>query len=120
YYATQVGTAPPTVVLFVNKPSLFDAPYQRYLLNVFRQKLPFRDIPIKLYLRARSQADPSAPKAPDPTIDAGSRVHRGDDNSWQDVEELLDTPSPSDEEVDDEDLPKVERDADKLLNERGE
>jgi GTP-binding protein len=63
YYATQVGTAPPTVVLFVNKPSLFDAPYQRYLLNVFRQKLPFKDIPIKLYLRARPQADPNAPRS---------------------------------------------------------
>jgi GTP-binding protein len=54
YYATQVGTAPPTVVLFVNSPSLFDATYQRYLLNVFREKLPFHDVPIKLYLRARS------------------------------------------------------------------
>src|SRR5262249_54567826 len=60
YYATQVGTAPPTIVLFVNKPSLFEATYQRYLLNVFRQKLPFHDIPIKLYLRARSQTDPNA------------------------------------------------------------
>jgi GTP-binding protein len=60
YYATQVGVAPPTVVLFVNKPSLFDPTYQRYLLNVFREKLPFRDIPIKLYLRARTQADPRA------------------------------------------------------------
>src|SRR5207248_7789958 len=39
YYATQVGTAPPTVVLFVNHTSLFDATYQRYLLNVFREKL---------------------------------------------------------------------------------
>lgn len=57
YYATQVGTEPPTVVLFVNAPSLFDAPYQRYLLNVFREKLPFKDIPIKLYLRARTQTD---------------------------------------------------------------
>ena len=28
YYATQVGTAPPTVVLFVNHTSLFDATYQ--------------------------------------------------------------------------------------------
>ena len=62
YYATQVGTAPPTVVLFVNTPSLFDGTYQRYLVNVFRQKLPFRDIPIKLYLRARTQTDPNAPK----------------------------------------------------------
>lgn len=81
YYATQVGVAPPTIVLFVNSPALFDATYQRYLLNVFREKLPYRDIPIKLYLRARSQSDPNAPKAAigDPTADAGPRVDPGTD-----------------------------------------
>ena len=57
YYATQVGVTPPTVVLFVNSTKLFDATYQRYLLNVFREKLPFRDIPIKLYMRSRRQAE---------------------------------------------------------------
>lgn len=57
YYATQIDTAPPTVVIFVNSPSLFDQPYQRYLLNVFRKNLPFPDIPIKLYLRARTQTE---------------------------------------------------------------
>jgi len=57
YYATQVGTAPPTIVLFVNSTSLFDATYQRYLLSYFREKLPFHDIPIKLYMRSRSQSD---------------------------------------------------------------
>ena len=57
YYATQVGVTPPTVVLFVNSTRLFDATYQRYLLNVFREQLPFRDIPIKLYMRSRRQAD---------------------------------------------------------------
>jgi GTP-binding protein len=56
FYAAQIDVAPPTVVIFVNSPSLFDASYQRYLLNVFRERLPFRDIPIKLYLRARSQS----------------------------------------------------------------
>jgi GTP-binding protein len=60
YYATQVGTAPPTIVLFVNSTRLFDPTYQRYLLNVFREKLPFRDIPIKLYLRSRKQSEPEA------------------------------------------------------------
>ena len=60
YYATQVGIAPPTIVLFVNSPRLFDATYQRYLLNVFREKLPFHDIPIKLYLRSRKQTEPGA------------------------------------------------------------
>jgi GTP-binding protein len=58
YYATQVGVAPPTIVLFVNSTRLFDATYQRYLLNVFRTKLPFRDIPIKLYMRSRKQPTP--------------------------------------------------------------
>jgi GTP-binding protein len=58
YYATQVDVAPPTIVLFVNSTKLFDATYQRYLLNVFRQKLPFHDIPIKLYLRSRKQEEP--------------------------------------------------------------
>ncbi len=76
YYATQVGTAPPTIVLFVNTPSLFDPTYQRYLLNVFREKLPFKDVPIKLYLRARTQSDPNAPSARDEDVyaDAGSRA----------------------------------------------
>ncbi len=59
YYATQVGVAPPTIVLFVNSTKLFDATYQRYLLNTFREKLPFRDIPIKLYMRSRKQTDPA-------------------------------------------------------------
>ena len=60
YYATQVDVAPPTIVLFVNSTRLFDATYQRYLLNVFREKLPFHDVPIKLYLRSRKQEEPGA------------------------------------------------------------
>jgi len=60
YYATQVSSAPPTVVLFVNSTGLFDATYQRYLINVFREKLPFHDIPIKLYMRSRTQTEPSS------------------------------------------------------------
>jgi len=76
YYATQVSSGPPTIVLFVNSTSLFDATYQRYLLNFFREKLPFHDIPIKLYLRSRSQTDPSkaTAKEPDPTVDDGPRM----------------------------------------------
>ncbi|MCA1684553.1 MAG: ribosome biogenesis GTPase Der [Planctomycetia bacterium] len=48
------------------------------LLNVFREKLPFHDVPIKLYLRARTQSDPNAPSssADDPTADVGSRTGR--------------------------------------------
>ncbi|MDB5350864.1 MAG: ribosome-associated GTPase EngA [Planctomycetota bacterium] len=90
YYATQVGTAPPTVVLFVNSPSLFEATYQRYLLNVFRQKLPFRDIPIKLYLRARTQSDPNAaPSEGDLVADSGPRVGKFRDPHPADLEDIL-------------------------------
>jgi GTP-binding protein len=77
YYATQVSSGPPTIVLFVNSTSLFDATYQRYLLNFFREKLPFHDIPIKLYLRSRSQTDPASRgdrSDEDPTLDEGPRV----------------------------------------------
>jgi GTP-binding protein len=57
YYATQVGIQPPTIVLFVNEPSLISKPYQRYLLGKFRDELEFNEIPIKLYLRRRHPAD---------------------------------------------------------------
>ncbi len=60
HYATQVGVDPPTIVLFVNSTRLFDATYQRYLLNTFREKLPFHDIPIKLYMRSRKQTEPGS------------------------------------------------------------
>lgn len=58
YYATQVALHPPTIVLFTNGPELFDKTYQRYLLKTLRDHFRFPDVPIKLYLRARTQADP--------------------------------------------------------------
>jgi GTP-binding protein len=57
YYGTQVGISPPTIVLFTNSPELFDRTYQRYLVKTFRDKLPFNDVPIKLYLRKRTRED---------------------------------------------------------------
>jgi GTPase len=57
YYATQVGTEPPTIVLFCSQPAGIDATYQRYLLNQFRDHLDFDEVPIKLYLRRRSESD---------------------------------------------------------------
>jgi GTP-binding protein len=55
FYATQAAVQPPTIVLFCNDPSLIAAPYQRYLLGVFRDRFPFGEVPIKLYLRRREQ-----------------------------------------------------------------
>lgn len=57
YYATQVGTNPPTVVLFTNGPELFDPPYLKFLLNTFRDELPFQEVSIKLHVRLRKRED---------------------------------------------------------------
>ena len=57
YYATQVGTQPPTLVLVCNNPKAFPVSYRRYLLGVFRDQLPYGEIPIKLYLNKRSNSD---------------------------------------------------------------
>ena len=57
YYATQVGTAPPTIVLMCSDPRSFSADYRRYLLSYLRDALPFSEIPIKLYLHKRARHD---------------------------------------------------------------
>ncbi len=53
YYATQVASEPPTVVLMCNEPKGFTNDYQRYLLSIMRDHLPFGEVPIKLYLQKR-------------------------------------------------------------------
>ncbi len=57
YYATQVATQPPTIVLVVNDPKSIGNDYQRYLINVLRDHLPFGEVPIKLYLHKRARND---------------------------------------------------------------
>ena len=57
FYATQVAGQPPTIVLFCSEPRALSAQYQRYLLGVFRDRLDFGEVPIKLYLRKRAQTD---------------------------------------------------------------
>lgn len=53
YYGTQVGVTPPTIVLFVNHPSLIRHTYKRYLLNNLQTYLPFEEVPIRVLFRAR-------------------------------------------------------------------
>lgn len=52
-YVAQVGVHPPTIVLVVNRPELFSAGYERFLLNRFRETLPFPEVPIRLVIRGR-------------------------------------------------------------------
>ncbi len=59
YFGTQVAANPPTIVLFTNGPQLLDDTYQRYLLKIFRDQLPFREVAIKLHLRHKHREERS-------------------------------------------------------------
>jgi GTP-binding protein len=56
YFVAQVAVNPPTIVAVVNRPELFTPNYQRFLLNRFREELPFPEVPIKLIVRGRKRA----------------------------------------------------------------
>lgn len=53
FYATQVATAPPTFVIFVNDPELMHFSYERYLENQIRQAFDFTGTPLHLIKRQR-------------------------------------------------------------------
>ncbi|HHZ18811.1 MAG TPA: ribosome biogenesis GTPase Der [Acholeplasmataceae bacterium] len=53
YYATQEGTKPPTVVLFVNDPKHMHFSYLRYLENQIRANFEFTGTPLKFILRKK-------------------------------------------------------------------
>ena len=54
-YATQIATAPPTIVCFVNDARSFDQSYQRFLLNQLRERLPISEVPVRLVFRGRKK-----------------------------------------------------------------
>jgi len=57
FYATQIGTQPPTIIVKCNNPKAFAPQYRRYLLSVLRDQLSFGEVPIKLYLNKRTSDD---------------------------------------------------------------
>jgi GTP-binding protein len=54
YYATQVETAPPTIVLSTSAPRSVSEGYKRYLVGALRKTTPFHEVPIRLYVRGRT------------------------------------------------------------------
>jgi GTP-binding protein len=52
YYSTQVAVNPVTILLFVNKPELFEENYRRFIINRLRSILPIDEVPIKLLVRS--------------------------------------------------------------------
>lgn len=55
YYGTQVRSAPPTFLIYVNEPKGVHFSYTRYLENSIRQEFPFTGTPIKLIYKARRE-----------------------------------------------------------------
>ncbi len=53
YYATQVGTSPPTFMLFANRTLERQDTYRRYLENRLREALELGGIPVRLVIRRR-------------------------------------------------------------------
>lgn len=53
-YVTQVAVKPPTIVVFVNDPSLMHFSYERYLENKIRAAFNFEGTPIRIFTRRKS------------------------------------------------------------------
>ncbi len=63
YFATQVGVAPPTIILFVNHIQSIRPEFLRFVLNQFRANLPIGEVPIKLAMRERRSGDADPTRA---------------------------------------------------------
>ncbi len=55
YYASQVSTAPCTIVLFVNDPELMHFSYERYIENSLREAFDFTGVPIQIICRKKPE-----------------------------------------------------------------
>ncbi len=53
YYATQIKSAPPTFLLFVNKKELFTPQYEKYLAREMRKAFGYEGCPVVLVPKAR-------------------------------------------------------------------
>jgi GTP-binding protein len=52
-YASQIGTAPPTLAIVSNRPDEVPESYQRYLVHGFREAWPFQGSPLRLKFTRR-------------------------------------------------------------------
>jgi len=55
YYATQIAVNPVTILMFVNKPTLFEENYRRFIIGRLRDLLPIAEVPIRLLARSHRE-----------------------------------------------------------------
>ncbi len=56
FYASQTGVTPPTFVLHVNDPRLFEPAYRRFIEGRLRAAFPLPEVPLRLVFRSRGRA----------------------------------------------------------------
>lgn len=76
YYVAQTWVSPPTITLVVNFPELFRPNYLRFLMNRFREELPFVEVPMRIVVRARRQREDDLPSDPDSLVQTREGVQR--------------------------------------------
>ena len=84
YYATQVTTCPPTIVLFVNYPEGVHFSYQRFLVNQFREATGLDKTPIRVLLRQRTGRIEFAGRKPKGDPGGKRRVRKVQDQKGRD------------------------------------
>jgi len=92
YYATQVATHPPTVVLVTNAPDLFDDTYVRYLTKTVRDGFGYSEVPVKLLLKTKGEtsARAEATQMPDEEDWDETKVPEDGDGELLEPREILD------------------------------
>ena len=81
YYATQVASGPPTIILWCNDPVGLHFSYRRFLSNRFREHWSFEGTPLRIIVRARTRRS----AVPD---GMGARVAEARQKLGQEVEEI--------------------------------
>ena len=51
YYAAQIAVNPITILMFVNRPELFQETYLRFIVNRLQSMLPIAEVPVRLLTR---------------------------------------------------------------------
>ena len=52
YYATQIAVNPIAILMFVNRPELFEENYRRFIIGRLQELLPIAEVPIRLLARS--------------------------------------------------------------------
>ncbi len=84
FYLAQIGVNPPTIVMVVNEPAMFEGAYERYMLNQLREHLAYSEVPIRLVITQRKRKSLSELRAGKPS----SKAIEGDLESLESSEEL--------------------------------